>query len=90
MKKFEKINRFDAGVKVALTPQNNIYGSVLFGTGQNAGEQKAKNLGWRLGADHQFNKFVTVYVEGGKGRTKQAGKTVERNSKVAVGTIIKF
>ncbi|QLB45034.1 porin [Mannheimia pernigra] len=90
VKKFEKINRFDAGVKVALTPQNNIYGSVLFGTGQNAGEQKAKNLGWRLGADHQFNKFVTVYVEGGKGRTKQAGKTVERNSKVAVGTIIKF
>lgn len=90
VKKFEKINRFDAGVKVALTPQNNVYGSVLFGTGQNAGEQKAKNLGWRLGADHQFNKFVTVYVEGGKGRTKQAGKTVERNSKVAVGTIIKF
>lgn len=89
-KKFEKINRFDVGVKVAVTEQNNIYGGVLFGTGKNHGEEKAKNLGWKLGVDHRFNKFVAVYVEGGKGRTKQAGQTIENNSKVSVGTRITF
>lgn len=88
--KFEKISRFDVGVKVAVTKQNNIYGGVLFGTGKNDGEEKAKNFGWKLGVDHQFNKFVAVYVEGGKGKTKQAGETIEKGSKVAVGARILF
>ncbi|MEG9499082.1 porin [Mannheimia indoligenes] len=89
-KKFEKINRFDVGMKLAVTPQNNIYGGVLFGTGQNAGEAKAKNLGWKLGVDHKFNKFVAIYLEGGKARTKQAGKTIEDNSRIGLGTRITF
>ncbi|HGO5854815.1 TPA: porin [Mannheimia haemolytica] len=90
VKKFEKINRFEVGAKVAVTEQNNLYGSVLFGNGQNAGEAKAKNLGWKLGVDHKFNKFVAVYIEGGKGRTKRAGQTIEKNSKVSLGTRITF
>lgn len=90
VKKFEKINRFDVGVKLAVTPQNNIYGGVLFGNGQNAGEAKAKNLGWKLGVDHKFNKFVAIYLEGGKARTKQAGKTIEDNSRIGLGTRITF
>lgn len=88
--KFEKINRFEVGTKVAVTKQNNIYGSLLFGTAQNQGEQKAKNFGWKLGVDHQFNKFVAVYVEGAKSKTKQAGETIEKGSKVAVGARILF
>ncbi|MDD0823585.1 porin [Mannheimia sp. AT1] len=90
VKKFEKINRFDAGLKVAVTPQNNIYGGVLFGTAQNDGEAKAKNLGWKLGVDHKFNKYVAVYLEGGKARTKQSGKTIEDNSRIGLGTRITF
>lgn len=91
VEKFEKINRFEVGMKYAVTPQNNIYGSVLFGTAQNAGDkEKAKNLGWKLGVDHKFNKFVSVYVEGGKGRTKQAGETIEKNSRIGLGTRITF
>lgn len=90
VKKFEKINRFDVGVKLAVTPQNNIYGGVLFGNGQNAGEAKAKNLGWKLGVDHKFNKFVAIYLEGGKARTKQAGKTIEDNGRIGLGTRITF
>ncbi|MFA9500132.1 porin [Mannheimia sp. E30BD] len=89
-KKFEKINRFDVGLKYAVTPQNNIYGGVLFGTGQNDGEAKAKNLGWKAGVDHRFNKFVAIYLEGGKARTKQAGKTIEDNSTIRLGTRITF
>lgn len=88
--KFEKISRFDVGVKYAVTPQNNIYGGVLFGTGQNAGEQKAKNLGWKLGVDHNFSDSVFVYIEGGKARTKQGGQTIEKGNRIAVGTRINF
>ncbi|MDO4430915.1 MAG: porin [Lonepinella koalarum] len=88
--KFEKINRFEVGTKVAVTKQNNIYGSLLFGTAKNQGEEKAKNFGWKLGVDHQFNKFVAVYVEGGKGKTKQNGVTIDEGRKVALGTRILF
>ncbi|MFA9489332.1 MULTISPECIES: porin [unclassified Mannheimia] len=88
--KFEKINRFDVGVKYAVTPQNSIYGGVLFGTGQNAGQAKAKNLGWKLGVDHNFNRSTFVYLEGGKGRTKQAGETIEKDSRIAAGVRINF
>lgn len=88
--KFEKISRFDVGVKYAVTPQNNIYGGVLFGTGQNAGQAKAKNLGWKLGVDHNFNSSTFVYLEGGKGRTKQAGETIEKDSRIAAGVRINF
>lgn len=88
--KFEKVSRFDVGVKYAVTPQNSLYGGVLFGTAQNSGEEKAKNLGWKLGVDHKFNKFVVVYLEGGKARTKQAGKTIEDNNRIALGTRITF
>lgn len=89
-KTFEKISRFDVGVKYAVTPQNSIYGGVLFGTGQNAGQAKAKNLGWKLGVDHNFNSSTFVYLEGGKGRTKQAGETIEKDSRIAAGVRINF
>ncbi|MFZ7136414.1 porin [Avibacterium avium] len=78
-----KIDRFLLGVKVDVTEQNAIYGQYYFAKGKKADASLAplKMRGWMIGADHRFNKNFAVYVEGGQGRVKQAGKVLNKNEK---------
>lgn len=92
---FDQVSRFEVGTKVAVTKQNNIYGEILFGNAKNLAtatlrDQKFKTFGWILGADHKFNKNVSIYVEGGKASAKSEGSTVAKNHRISVGTRILF
>lgn len=103
---FDKVSRFEVGTKVKVTEQNSIYGQVLFGSAKGANykefdsantlqarndfDAKAKTFGWMLGVDHQINKNVLVYVEGGKASIKSEGETVAKNHRISVGTRIVF
>ncbi|WP_386692482.1 hypothetical protein O1Q79_00148 [Lonepinella sp. MS14434] len=89
---FHKNNRFLVGLKVDVTPQNAVYGEYYFGKGEKADSRIAdvKMNGWMVGADHRFNKFVAVYVEGGTGKVKQDGKELLKNHRVLTGVRILF
>ncbi|WP_109077721.1 porin [Aggregatibacter kilianii] len=88
--KYEKIDRFDLGFKVQATEKNAVYGAYLWGTGKNADQPKGKYRGWTLGVDHKFNKYVSVYLEGGKAQVKENGKKVAEGARVGLGTRITF
>ncbi|POY44522.1 porin [Avibacterium gallinarum] len=78
-----RIDRFLLGVKVDVTKQNAVYGQYYFAKGKKADAslEPLKMRGWMVGADHRFNKNFAVYVEGGQGRVKQAGKVLNKNQK---------
>ncbi|WP_439256926.1 porin [Lonepinella sp. BR2271] len=89
----EKLNQYEIGLKYQITPQNKVYAEYLFGTGKNpklTNTEDTKFRGWFLGADHQFNKNVVVYVEGGSFKTKQSGKEIEKNKEIALGARVFF
>ncbi|WP_439328087.1 porin [Lonepinella sp. BR2357] len=89
---FHKNNRFLVGLKYDVTAQNAVYGQYYFGTAKKADSAAAnvKMNGWMIGADHKFNKFVAVYVEGGSGKVKQGGKELLKNHKVLTGVRVLF
>ena len=88
--KYEKIDRFDLGLKVDLTEQNALYGAFLWGTGKNEGRANGKHRGWVMGVDHRFNKHVAVYLEGGKANVKENGTKVSDAARIGLGTRIMF
>ncbi|WP_373100451.1 MULTISPECIES: porin [Pasteurellaceae] len=88
--KNEKVDQFEVGFKYHVTPQNKVYAEYLWGIGKTQGEENDKFKGWFLGADHHFNKHVILYVEGGSFKTKNAGETVEKEKRIALGTRILF
>ncbi|WP_439242847.1 porin [Lonepinella sp. BR2474] len=88
--KFNQVDQFEVGLKYQITPQNKVFAEYLWGTGKTKGEDNAKFRGWFLGADHQFNKNVVVYVEGGAFKTKQSGEELSKNKQIALGTRIFF
>lgn len=88
--KYEKIDRFDLGLKVDLTEQNALYGAYLWGTGKNEGQANGKYRGWVMGVDHRFNKHVAVYLEGGKANVKENGTKVSDAARIGLGTRIMF
>ncbi|TCK01896.1 putative porin [Volucribacter psittacicida] len=91
-----KINRFLLGAKVNVTEKNAVYTQYYFAEGKKADSsiEKYKMRGWMIGADHRFNRHVAVYVEGGQGKVKQGGETMNVNGKtnhrVLIGTRILF
>lgn len=89
---FNQNNRFLVGLRVNVTPQNNIYSQYYFGTAKkaDAAEAKVKMRGWMIGADHKFNKYVSVYLEGGTGKVKQGGTELKKNHRVLVGARVMF
>ncbi|HBO37149.1 MAG TPA: porin [Pasteurellaceae bacterium] len=87
---FNKINRYQVGLKFDVTEQNALYSAYYFGKGENPNIADQKMRGWMIGADHRFNKSVAVYIEGGKADVKQAGTKVKDYHRVLVGTRILF
>ncbi|BFU61061.1 MULTISPECIES: porin [Rodentibacter] len=90
---FNKNNRFQVGLKVQVTPKNAVYSEYYFAQAQKANiAEKYKMRGWMIGADHKFNKFVSVYLEGGSGQVKHSaladGKF--KNHRLVLGTRIRF
>ncbi|WP_443091262.1 porin [Basfia succiniciproducens] len=88
--KFEEINLFEVGAKYAVTDKNNVYAEYLWGTGEIQGQDDGKFKGWFLGADHQFNKRVVTYLEGGSFKTKRSGDTLEKEKRIALGLRVYF
>lgn len=88
--KFEKLNLFEVGTKYSVTDKNNVYAEYLWGTGEVTGKEDSKFRGWFLGADHQFNKRVITYLEGGSFKTKQSGDTIEKEKRIALGLRVYF
>ncbi|STO55425.1 porin [Canicola haemoglobinophilus] len=89
---FNSNNRFLVGLKVNVTPQNALYSQYYFGTAKKAAPaaEKVKMCGWMIGADHKFNKYVSVYLEGGTGKVKQGGTELKKNHRVLVGARVMF
>lgn len=90
---FHKNNRFLAGLKFNVTPENALYGEYYFANAKKAaGSEDYKMRGWMVGVDHKFNKLVAVYLEGGTGQVKHPdladGKF--KNHRVILGTRIMF
>ncbi|TCP94669.1 putative porin [Cricetibacter osteomyelitidis] len=88
--KFEKLNQFEVGVRYDLTDKNKAYAEYLWGTGKTESKPNGKFSGWFLGAEHKINKHVVVYLEGGSFRTKQAGNTLEKEKRIALGSRVYF
>lgn len=88
--KFEKLNQFELGMKYHLTEQHKVYAEYLWGTGETKGKADGDFSGWFLGADHKFNQYVVIYVEGGTFKTKQAGNTLEKEKRIALGSRVYF
>lgn len=89
---FNQVDRFLVGLKFDVTKQNTVYAQYYFGTGKKAAAnaKDVKMNAWALGATHSFNKFVTVYLEGGAGQVKQQGTDTFKNRRIAAGANILF